>query len=91
MFIDVIDWDDADDPGGNVQHIAEHDVTVDEVEEILSDHQGMPDESESSGKKIVFGWTSTGKHLAVVFSVEDDPELIIVRPVTAYPVPEYGD
>ncbi len=25
------------------------------------------------------------------FNLEDDPDLIIVRPTTAYPAPEYGD
>jgi hypothetical protein len=28
-------WDLPDDPKGNVQHIAEHDVTPEEVEEVL--------------------------------------------------------
>ena len=27
---------------------------------------------------MIFGWTSTGKHIAVVFTFEDDPDLIIV-------------
>jgi hypothetical protein len=26
-----------------------------------------------------------------VFAVESDPKLIIVRPVTAYPTPDYGE
>ena len=28
-------WDLDDDPGGNVQHIAEHCITVREVEEVI--------------------------------------------------------
>ena len=28
-------WDSDDDPRGNVQHIAQHGVTKDEVEEVL--------------------------------------------------------
>jgi hypothetical protein len=31
------------------------------------------------------------KHIAVVFELEDDPEEIIVRPIVAFPVREYGD
>ena len=55
------------------------------------DHEGPVELSEHSGNPIDFGWTSTLKHIAVVFTFEDDPELIIVRPITAYPVPEYGE
>jgi hypothetical protein len=47
--------------------------------------------SEESGNPIIIGWTSTGKHIAVIFIFEDDRDLVIVRPKTAYPVPEYGD
>lgn len=47
--------------------------------------------SDSSGRPMVFGWTATGRRVAVVFTFEDDPELIIVRPITAFPVPEYGE
>lgn len=32
-------WDLEDDPRGNVIHIAEHDVTPEEVEEVLNDRQ----------------------------------------------------
>jgi hypothetical protein len=38
LVIDAtIIWDLDDDSDGNVQHIAEHDVTADEVEEVLYD------------------------------------------------------
>jgi hypothetical protein len=92
MYIDLILWDDEDDTQGNVQHIlGPGEVTLEEVEEVLSDHQGPVEPSSESGNPIVFGWTSKGKHIAVVFTFEDDPDLIIVRPKTAFPVPEYGD
>ncbi len=55
------------------------------------DHQGEIEMSDESGNPIIFGWTSTGKHIAVIFLFEDDPDLVIVWPKTAYPVPEYGD
>jgi len=35
---------------------------------------------------MIFGWTSTGKYLAVIYEeVMDDP--LIVYPITAFPVP----
>lgn len=83
-------WDLDNDPEGNVQHIAEHDVTPDEVEEILHDRQSRTVYSASSGRPITFGWTAEGRYLAVVWDlVEEDP--LAVYPVTAYPVPEPGE
>jgi hypothetical protein len=80
----ILIWDLDDDPEGNVQHIAE--ITQEEVEEVLSDPRSSFGVSESSGLPMAFGWTSTGRHLTVVFGrVEADPPTI--RPVTAYDVP----
>ena len=85
-MIQVI-WDLEGDPLGNVQHIAEHDVTPDEVEEILSDRRSRTAYSASSGRPITFGWTAEGRYLAVVWElVEQDP--LGVYPITAYPVAE---
>jgi hypothetical protein len=92
MFIDVIDWDDEDDLEGNTWHIiGPGEVTVEDVEEVLHDYRGKVEQSRSSGDPIIFGWTLSGKHIGVVFRFVDDPELIIVRPITAFPAPEYGD
>ena len=50
MYIDLILWDDEDDPQGNVQHIVgPGEVTQEEVEEVLYDHEGTADSSDSSG------------------------------------------
>jgi hypothetical protein len=71
-----------DDPAGNVQHIALNGITIDEVEEVL-DAAEEATTSLSSGLPIVFGITSTGKQLAVVFEIVEDVPLA-VRPVTAF-------
>jgi uncharacterized DUF497 family protein len=82
MRIHRIFWDLDDDPEGNVQHVAEHGISVEEVEDVLYAAQEVV-ASESSGRPITFGETSTGKYIAVVFDVvEDDP--LAVYPVTAY-------
>jgi uncharacterized DUF497 family protein len=79
-------WDLDDDPEGNVQHIAEHGVTVEEVEDVLYGSRTRTGRSRSSGRPQAFGWTSTGKHIAVIWEeVCDDPRMIY--PVTAYEVP----
>lgn len=77
-------WDLDDDPGGNVWHCAEHGVTKEEVEEIFERAQDA-DVSRSSGRPVVFGETSTGRHLMIVFEHVDADT---VYPVTAFDVPE---
>ncbi len=75
-------WDLDDDPDGNVAHIAEHEITKDEVEEVLRDPLSEA-VSRSSGRPIAFGITSTGKSIGVVYEPVDDDT---VYPVTAYEV-----
>jgi uncharacterized DUF497 family protein len=84
MPFNSILWDLEDDPEGNVVHCAEHGVTMDEVEEVLENATDS-DISRSSGRPVVFGDTSTGKHLMVVYEQIDEDT---VYPVTAYEVPE---
>ena len=86
MKVQVI-WDLEDDPRGNFQHIAEHDVTPDEVEEVLNDRHSQTAYSESSGRPITFGWTVAGRYLAVIWELVDKNPLV-VYPVTAYEAPE---
>jgi hypothetical protein len=82
---DLIAWDDADDPEGNVQHVAEHDLTPDEVDAVLYEPLAE-DESHSSGRPVVFGWTPTGRFILVVYEVEEAGGYVVVHPVTAYEV-----
>jgi hypothetical protein len=82
----TIIWDLEDDPAGNVHHLREHDVTIDEAEEVLLDPHSSRARSRTSGLPTAFGWTSTGRHLAVVYELVDDDPLTL-RPVTAYDVP----
>jgi hypothetical protein len=83
MAIDAIIWDLDDDPDGNVEHCAQHGITKDEVEEVLQNARDS-DISRSSGRPVVFGNTSTGRHLMIVYeAVELDP----VYRITAYEVP----
>ena len=49
-------WDLPDDPDGNVRHILDgHDVTLEEVEEVLRDPGSEDAVSRSSGEPAVFG------------------------------------
>jgi hypothetical protein len=78
-------WDPEEDPDGNVQHTAENDLSVEEVEDVLLNPENETLISRTSGRPITFGWSFTGRHLAVIWeTICDDPQMIRVR--TAYEV-----
>jgi hypothetical protein len=74
-------WDDT--PGGNVEHIEEHDLTTDEVDYVLANYESTG-VSRSSGRPCVFGYTPDGRYIVVVYEEVDDA----VIPITAYDVEE---
>jgi uncharacterized DUF497 family protein len=82
-FFRVI-WDDPDDPYGNVQHIAEHGLTIEDVEEVL-ENPASEGKSASTGRPCVWGYTLENVYIIVVYD-EINPDTI--RVVTAYEVPE---
>jgi len=84
----LIDWDEADDEGGNTAHIAEHGLAPEEVEFALFDENTTFDVSDSSGRPMAFGSTGTGRFIAVVFEVVNLADPLVIRPITAYEVPE---
>lgn len=84
--LDII-WDLDDDPDCNVHHISLHDLTVDEVESVLRTSDFTQTQSRSSGWPILFGWTYTGRLIAVVYEVvSKQPKSLY--PITAYEVDE---
>ncbi len=54
MRFSFILWDDIGDPDGNVEHIAEHDLTVGDVESVLNNpsSEGV---SKSTGNPALWG------------------------------------
>src|SRR5438132_8774971 len=81
-------WDLDDDADGNYWHsvVEGHGVTREEVEEVLGDDENEVIISRSSGNPMTFGWTSTGKHIAVVFEEVDQDPYVVYR-LTAFPAP----
>jgi len=67
-------------PGGNVEHIAEHGITTEEVEAVIC-HPLEKTTSRSSGRPVVTGYTEDGRHILVVYEEIDE---VTVYPVTAY-------
>lgn len=85
--IDDIWWDLDDEEGSRAEHVGEHGVTKDEVEEILLNPANPTLTSRTSGEQITFGYTSAGRYLAIVWErVQDVP--FTVFPITAYDAPE---
>ena len=77
-------WDDENDPDSNVEHIAQHDLTIEDVEYVLlnATDEGI---SRSTGLPVVWGHTQDGRYTIVVFQkLEED----LIRVITAYEVPE---
>lgn len=63
-----------------LEHLAEHGVTQDEFEEVVFAARVF-DESDSSGRPLVDGYTSAGRRLVCVFEYIDT---ISILPITAY-------
>lgn len=84
MNIFRIIWDELDDPDGNVQHLAEHGLTIEDVEEVLS-KPTSEGTSASTGRPCVWGYTLEGIYIIVVY---EDIDQDTIRVVTAYEVPE---
>ena len=72
----------------NTAHVAEHGLTPEEVEHALLDENTTFDVSDSTGRPIAFGNTGTGRFIAIVFEVLNVADPLIIRPITAYEVPE---
>ncbi len=72
MNIFRILWDDPDDPEGNVQHIAEHGLTIEDVEEVLT-NPASEGTSASTGRPCVWGYALEGSYIIVVYE-EIDPD-----------------
>jgi uncharacterized DUF497 family protein len=75
-------WDHS--PGGNVEHIEEHDLTTDDVDYVLENPESTGT-SRSTDRLCLFGYTPDSRYIVVVYEEIDDDTVI---PVTAYEVPE---
>ncbi|MCB9130152.1 MAG: DUF4258 domain-containing protein [Anaerolineales bacterium] len=68
------------DPVTDDLHIYNHDVAVDEVEEVL-DHP-VEDRPGREGSRIAIGQTHSGRYLRVIYVPDPEPDSVFV--VTAY-------
>lgn len=82
-FLSIL-WNDDDDPRSNVRHIAENDLTPEDVGAVLDDPDSKAT-SRSSGEEAVFGYTPDGRYIIVVYQRIDEDT---IYPITAYEVDE---
>jgi uncharacterized DUF497 family protein len=75
-------WDDT--PGGNVEHVEEHDLTTDDVDYVTENYTSTG-KSRSSDRDAVYGYTPDGRYIVVIYE-EIDQDTVLA--VTAYEVPE---
>jgi len=80
----LVDWDDEGTPGGNTDHIADNDLSPDEVDSVLLD-DGIPAEMDRANPRhrVVQGYTFTDRWIVVVYDVLSERPPVL-RPVTAY-------
>ena len=86
LDFDFIEWDDEDNPGGNVRHIADNGLNRDEVEDVLYGLGSRRVRSRSSNRPAMIGETATGKTVIVVYERHNDSGRVVIRPVTSYEI-----
>lgn len=73
----------SDEPDGNVEHLAQHGLTMDDFEHVF-DHAESEGFSHTTGRPVRFGTTIDGRYICIVFEwLEKD---MTVLPITAYEV-----
>ena len=77
-------WDDPNDPMGNVEHVLEHGLNMDDVEEVLR-NPTSEGTSASTGLPCLWGYTIEDLYIIVVYDRIDEDT---IRVVTAYEVSE---
>ncbi len=88
MDFDFVEWDSDSEPRGNTQHIADHGLSVDEVEDVLYDPTSRLVQSRSSKRPALIGRTSTGRMIIVIYERHEEQGIVVVRPVSAYEIEE---
>ena len=81
MISTVAHWDD-----GNVDHIRRHDVSPEEVDQVLANPSSrvIDNPSPTSDRPAIFGYTKAGRPLLIAFDVLDEDVPRRIYPITAY-------
>lgn len=80
----LVAWDDPAALKGNRRKVRAHGLTEDEVESVLLDDDATVTPNRlHPGHCLVFGYTYTGRFIAVAWEILDEVPPVI-RPITAY-------
>jgi len=69
-------WDPL--PAGNVEHIAEHDFTIEDVEHVLA-NPDSEDFSHATGRPCVFGYVPDGRFIIVIYEEIDEDTIRLMK------------
>lgn len=84
MHVDIFDWDDEDNPTGNTRHIISAGYEPEDIEDAIRSHRGQIGRTRDTDRPLIIA-NIDGVETYVVFEIEDDG-LVIVTPITAFPV-----
>jgi DNA-binding Xre family transcriptional regulator len=87
MFEDaLIAWNDENDPRGNVRHIDDNGISMEEFEAILIDENSRHGRTRSSGRQTAWGTLPDGREITILYEVELVDRRMVIRRITAYEV-----
>ncbi len=76
-------WDEE-----NVRHIAEHDLTPEEVEPVVQNPRNVTRFSRSTGRSTTYGMSKTSKYIIVVWDqIKERPWTVRVTTASEVPRP----
>ncbi|WP_435011053.1 hypothetical protein P12x_002346 [Tundrisphaera lichenicola] len=85
MHVDFFDWDDEDFEQGNTRHILSAGFDPDEIEEAILTYRGPVARTRETDRPMIRTTTSDGEEIIIIFEIEADDDLVVVRPITAFP------
>jgi hypothetical protein len=84
MYFDLILWDPEDEQGNWTHTFGHEDVTPKEVTEVFHKAQKPFQKDKVKGRFQATEWVSTRRLIKVIFEIEDDFDLVLIRPITAW-------
>lgn len=91
--VDFIERDAKEEPRGNLRHIGDDGLNIDDVEDVLHDPTSRPVQSPGSRRPVLIGRTSTGKTIIMIderFKRPDTSSSVLSPPMRLRTAPRAG-
>lgn len=85
MDVDFFDWDDEDEENGNTRHVITAGYDPDAIEDAISGHTGPVELTRKTRRPMIRTVTPDGEEVIIVFEIDSDGDVVVVRPITAFP------